>query len=169
MTLTDVAVNSDFVQGLDGCIISGDILAGKINIMLSEHSLVRTFDDWMSSILYQLIQKQVKISHNCSFRSIRMLENVHQRLADILRCLNCSIFGMINNICFGKSAGPKKMWSGGTAENNPDIVPGIVQICIINWCEALSKILLRLSLHERLVHRKADQASEQKIPVRHVP
>lgn len=50
MTLTDVAVNSDFVQGLDGCIISGDILAGKINIMLSEHSLVRTFDDWMSSI-----------------------------------------------------------------------------------------------------------------------
>jgi hypothetical protein len=24
------------------------------------------------------------------------------------------------------------MWSGGTAENNPDIVPGIVQICIIN-------------------------------------
>lgn len=132
MTLTDVAVNSDFVQGLDGCIISGDILAGKINIMLSEHSLVGTFDDWMSSILYQLIQKQVKISHNCSFRSIRMLENVHQRLADILRCLNCSIFGMINNICFGKSAGPKKMWSGGTAENNPDIVPGIVQICIIN-------------------------------------
>ena len=67
MTLTDVAVNSDFVQGLDGCIISGDILAGKINIMLSEHSLVRTFDDWMSSILHQLIQKQVKISHNCSF------------------------------------------------------------------------------------------------------
>lgn len=62
MTLTDVAVNSDFVQGLDGCIISGDILAGKINIMLSEHSLVGTFDDWMSSILYQLIQKQVKIS-----------------------------------------------------------------------------------------------------------
>ena len=47
MTLTDVAVNSDFVQGLDGCIISGDILAGKINIMLSEHSLVGTFDDWM--------------------------------------------------------------------------------------------------------------------------
>ena len=33
MTLTDVAVNSDFVQGLDGCIISGDILAGKINII----------------------------------------------------------------------------------------------------------------------------------------
>lgn len=60
MTLTDVAVNSDFVQGLDGCIISGDILAGKINIMLSEHSLVRTFDDWMSSILYQLIQKTGK-------------------------------------------------------------------------------------------------------------
>ena len=37
------------------------------------------------------------------------------------------------------------------------------------WCEALSKILLRLSLHERLVHRKADQVSEQKIPVCHVP
>ena len=54
MTLTDVAVNSDFVQGLDGCIISGDILAGKINIMLSEHSLVGVFNDWMSSILYQL-------------------------------------------------------------------------------------------------------------------
>lgn len=50
MTLTDVAVNSDFVQGLDGCIISGDILAGKINIMLSEHSLVGVFNDWMSSI-----------------------------------------------------------------------------------------------------------------------
>ena len=120
MTLTDVAVNSDFVQGLDGCIISGDILAGKINIMLSEHSLVGVFNDWMSSILYQLIQKQVKISHNCSFRSIRMLENIHQRLADILQGLDCSILGMVNNIRLGKPAGPQKMRCGGTTENNPD-------------------------------------------------